>query len=270
MSPRLFVTVASLQARKLMSYRVDFWVGALATFGTEMAIAYFLWQAIFSTTDATQIGGFGFRGMIAYYLIVILVSKLVFGRLRDLTISQEIYEGTLNKYLMYPSPYGTFKYAEHLGNALPAIIQAAVLGFLAWWVLPLPEELGITVASALRAVASLLMANLLLFLLRFPVQALAFWVDNVWSLNVMLRFVLEFFGGLLLPLSLFPGPLRELLDWTPMPYLFYQPTMVLLGEVDTLAWARGLAIAGLWVLITALVSREIWRRGRRVYAGVGI
>jgi ABC-2 type transport system permease protein len=101
-------------------------------------------------------------------------------------------------------------------------------------------------------------------------QGVAFWADNVWSLNVMFRFASQMLGGLLLPLSLFPAWSQPVLEVLPFTYLFYFPTTTLLGQVSTAEWATGLAISLGWCGALALVSRAVWRRGRLVYTGVGI
>lgn len=270
MTPRLFWTAASLQARTLMSYRAAFWATAGAAFVTELTVAFFLWRAIFDASGASEIGGFTFRGMLLYYVCALLSSKLVYGRERDMEISSEIYEGQLTRYLIYPVPYGVFKYAQHLGAMLPAVLQAIVFGVLAIVFLPLPADLAIRPATVAAALLSILAANLLVFALRFALQMIAFWADNVWSLNVMARFFMEFLGGLMLPLSLFPERVQTILEATPFPYLFYFPTMVLLGRVGVERWLLGLGVTLAWILALVALGRWIWARGNRVYTGVGI
>ena len=63
------------------------------------------------------------EAMIVYYVAAILLGKLVKGNERDRSISEDIYEGSLTRYLLYPSSYIAFKYAEHLGSLLPAFVE---------------------------------------------------------------------------------------------------------------------------------------------------
>ncbi|MCG8458101.1 MAG: ABC-2 family transporter protein [Holophagales bacterium] len=270
MSPVLAAKVISLEARKLMSYRVDFWANSVASFVAEMAVAYFLWQAVFEASGHDRIGGFTFDGMVLYYVLAILVGKLIRGQERGLTIAQDIYEGTLTRYLIFPVPYGAFKYAEHLGALLPALVQVSLFGTAAALWLPVPAELGTSPASVAMAGVAVLGGSLLAFVMRLPIQGLAFWADNVWSLNVMVRFTSDLLGGLMLPLSVFPGPAREVLYWLPFRFLFAFPVETLLGRVDAVEWLRSMGVLAAWVGILWWLSRAIWRRGERVYSGVGI
>ena len=267
---RLFLEIWSLETRKAMSYRVDFWIDAVAVFLTELALAYFVWLAIFEQTGRERLGGFTFRGMILYYLLAILFGKIVRGRERLMDLAQDIYEGSLTRYLLYPSSYFWFKYAQHLGALAPALVQLALFGLGAALFLEPPAELAISTATLGRAAVALAVGNLLYFLLLYPLQGVAFWADNVWTLNVMARFVGEFLGGLMLPLSLFPGWAHGALSLLPFQYLFYFPVMTALGEVSAGEWARGVAVALVWCAAIGGIGRAVWKRGYLVYTGVGI
>lgn len=279
MSPRLFLHVLSVSSRQQMSYRVDFWLHAVFAFAVELTIAYFLWQAIFSASGRETIGGYGFRGMLLYYVVVLLVGRLVRGRERDLSVAKEIYEGTLTRYLLYPASWAGFKYAEQLGTLLPGVVQVVALagGLLvlapagyAEVAAEVAAGAGFTPLSVFLAFVAVLGGNLLWFLLRLPIQLVAFWADNVWSLNVLLRFAAEILGGMMLPLVLFPEVMRELLHWLPFRFLFSFPTLTLLGEISPGEWIGGMGILLAWCGVLALVSRAVWKRGELVYTGVGI
>ena len=135
---------------------------------------------------------------------------------------------------------------------------------------PLRAILAVNVMSSGVFLVLVALANLLGFLLRFTVMLVAFWADNVWSLNVMLRFLSELLGGLMLPLSLFPQWAQDVLMWTPFPYLFYVPVMTLLGEVGAAEWAFGMLVTVVWTAVMAGVALAVWWRGRLSYTGVGI
>ena len=269
MKPALFTRVLSLETRKLMSYRFDFWLNVVVSFFAQLAVAYFLWLAVFTSGGEETIGGFTFEGMVTYYVLAILLGRIARGQERDLTVSQDIYDGALTKYLLYPTDYFGFKYAAHLGDLVPGLLQLGLFGLLSLAFLDL-SALTVTPATIAATAVLLVLANLLGFLLRLCVMLVAFWADNTWSLNVMLRFTSDLLGGLMLPLTLFPEWAREVLVWTPFPYLFYVPVMTLLGSIEGAELARAVAVAAGWVVVTALVALAVWRRGTLAYTGVGM
>ena len=269
MTPRLFFQVFSIEARKLMSYRTDFWITAVVGFLAQFGLAYYLWDAIY--TDAREeIGGYTFEGMVLYYVLIILVAKLVRGSTYTNEIATDIYEGSLSRYIVYPTSYFGFKYAQHLGNVVPALIQLVLFGALYLLFLKLPADARITPLSAGMAAVSVLVANLLFYAITAPLQAVAFWADNVWSLVVMMRFISNLLGGAMVPLSLFPAWSRQLLDALPFRYLYDFPVNTLLGKVAPGEWLFGLAVSLVWLGIIVAATRLVWRRGMLSYTGVGI
>ena len=271
MSPRLFLHVASLEARRSLSYRVDFWIQAVLTFAAEWGLAWFLWLGVFEASGSTTVGGFSLDGAVRYTVLVAMIAKIVRGGSGlDGAIAQEIYDGSYSRYRVYPVSFFTFKYAQNLGTLVPALVQT-ILFCGVWLALGSPEGFsGLGPASAAMAVVSLTLANLLHFTIAWPIQGVAFWAENVWSLMVALRFVSGLLGGLLLPLSTFPEGLRPLLDALPFRYLFAFPVEVLTGRVDAQGWALGTAVALGWLVVFRAVGAWVWRRGGLSYAGAGM
>jgi len=270
MTVRLFFQVFSIEARKLMSYRADFWITAVVSFIAQLGVAWFLWDAIFSVSKGKTIGGYGFDAMVLYYVLVTLVTRLVRAQQLETDISQDIYDGALSRYLVFPTDYVGFKYAQFLGNAVPSVVQLVLFLGLYALVLPMPDDVTVTATSIVMACASVAVANLLFYSLTVPFQLVAFWADNVWSLGVMLRFVTAFLGGAMIPLDLFPEWSQRILDFLPFKYLFYFPVVTALGKVTPAEWGQGLLVSLSWCLITVGVSKLVWRRGMLVYTGVGI
>lgn len=275
MSPRLFLHVASMSARRAMSYRIDFWIHAVVGFLTELALAWFLWAGMFAGMSAAAmgvavIGGLTFEGLVRYAVLVALVGKVVRGNDLEGAIAQEIYDGSLSRYRVYPVSHYLFKYAQHVGSLLPGVVQLLLFG-AAWVLLQGGSGLeGITPLGVLGFVAALVLGNVLQFALAWPIQGVAFWAENVWSLMVALRFVAGLLGGSMLPLSVFPEAVRPWLDALPFRYLYAFPVEVLTGLVDGAGFVRGAAICLAWVVGLRLLGVYVWRRGDRIYSGAGM
>jgi len=103
----------------------------------RLAVVWFIVKAVFSGSGRPGIGGYDAQGMLVYYIAAILVGKLVQTTELEQGISQDIYEGALTRYLLYPVPYGVVKYVQQLGALGPAIVQLVLFG--AW----LPFVVGI-------------------------------------------------------------------------------------------------------------------------------
>ena len=226
--------------------------------------------ALFAESESTTIAGLARADMVVYFIAVLLIAKIVRGPNFGGIASQDIYEGHLTKYLIFPTHYVAFKYAEHLGALLPLFVQAMLFGVLAWLVLEPPQAYAISVWSIAAGLVATLFANLLFFSMRLPLEFVAFWQDNVWSLSVALRFVTNLMGGVMIPLALFPGWAREATHLLPFRLLFDWPTRTLLGQVGPAEFLTSLGLAAFWTLAIGLLARVVWRRGTLQYTGVGI
>lgn len=253
-----------------MSYRAAFWMTAIVGVIAGFLIPYFLWQSIFESQRVERIGGFTFDAMVLYYVVVVLLGKVVRGKDMGLGISREIYEGTLTRYLIYPTQVVVFKYAQQLGEMLPQLLQLALFAGFFGLVLNLPEDLHITPMSVALAAVSVMLANLIYYFLSLAVMGVAFWADNVWSLAVLLRFVSAFFGGAMVPIDLFPQQFQQALAGLPFMYFFYFPVQTLLGHVTFTEWLTGTGICLAWGVVFAGVAHWVWKRGELRYTGVGI
>ena len=115
--------VFSLELRKAFSYRSDFWANFVGVVLTELGVAYFLWRAIFAVRQVDSIGGYTFRGMVLYYLLVPLFTRLMRGNEQGY-MSNDIYDGSLSRYLVYPVSFLGSKYLSHLSEAAIALFSS--------------------------------------------------------------------------------------------------------------------------------------------------
>ncbi len=270
MRARLFLHVASLEARKAMTYRVDFWIQAILGFAVGIVMPWFLWTAIFAESGQEEIAGFRFEGMVLYYVAIALLNKLIRGPDLLSAVSQDIYEGALSRYLVYPAGYLPFKYAQHVGWIAPFSVQLVLFGGVVLFFVPDPATAGLSWTGIVMAAPAIAVANLLFFLMSYPLQAVAFWADNVWSLGVLLRFAAGLLGGGMLPLALYPEWAHDALLWSPFPAVFHLPVSALLGRLSLAEWALGLAVGLGWCFVIFAIGQLVWRRGELRYTGVGI
>lgn len=269
MSPSLFVHIAGVEARKRMSYRADFWINAVVGLVVNVAISYFIVGAIFRESGRDRIGGYTLQGMLFYFVVVTMVGKIVRSTEMEQSFSQDIYEGGLTRFLLYPSGYLTFKYAQQAGSLVPTIVQVLILAWLPW-LIGRPEDVHFTAGSLGMGLAAMAVANALYFLSTWPIQAVAFWADNVWSLTVAHRILAGLLGGLMVPLSLFPDWAQRALAWMPFRCLFAFPVDAFLGRVGWGEWAQGIGVGLAWCFLIGIAGRIVWRRGDLQYSGVGI
>lgn len=259
----------SLELRKIFSYRLDFWASFIGTVVAELGLAYFLWKAVYEARGVESIEGYSFRGMMLYYLLVPLTGRLMRGNEMGL-VSDDIYDGGLTRYLVYPVSFLQYKYVAHLAFALVSAFQLVAAFGAFVWLIGAPAESHLGWSQLVMGLAAALVGSLLFFLMLAAIEMVSFWQENVWSLSVMLRFVLMLLGGSMMPIAFFPESVQPWLARLPFVYVAAFPVDCMMGLVNPERWAGGLLVAAAWILVFAAVSGWVWRRGVRQYSGVGL
>jgi len=265
---RWALTVFSLSFRKLIAYRADFWAQTAGiVFGTVF-VSYFFWAAVFESQGVNEVAGFTLRGMIFYYALTLVVQRVV-GSSEWGTGAEDIYQGTLTRYLVYPVPYFLYKYVERLAAITVAGIQYALLFLVFAACVRFPAEFHVTVGSALASLGVCLVGGFFYFCAQTFLEGVAFWQDTIWSLIAMLRIASSFLSGALVPLSFFPGWAAALLHYTPFPHLVSLPIRALIGQAGAAEIWSGIGVLACWCLVSMAAMVALWAKGLRGYSGGG-
>jgi ABC-2 type transport system permease protein len=197
------------------------------------------------------------------------VGKLVF-HMRGLDLADQIFEGYVTKFLVMPFSYFTLALGRWVQYVAVQLVLAAVVwsaGALllpGWW--PLPSD----PLAAGQALVLILLGSYCFFLAYFIVNALAFWLDVVWTLLVMVGFVGAFVSGVLIPVSIMPQPLREAFFWLFPYWTLSAPIELYMGRLGTADFLQGLGVLLGSAALLELLRRVVWTRGTRRYTGSGM
>jgi len=255
------------ELKRAFSYRVEFWLSFLGHVGAQFTVAFFLWKSVYSAGSVTTLGGFSFTTIMAYYVLAPLMERVTQGPEMG-EVSRDIYEGGLNRYLVYPISFFGAKAITHLAHATLAAIQLVLFAGLIIPVLGLGGQIH---WAGVAWVLPLLLAGIAVqFTLSTCMELIAFWADNVWSLSVMMRMVGHLVGGSLVPLAMFPEWAQVWLKGLPFYSYIGLPSEMVLGHAHAREALQGLLISGIWATGLGLLSVWIWRRGLLRYSGVGM
>ena len=265
----LALHVFAIEIKKAVSYRVAFWVNFLLGTTTDLLIAYFLWGAIFAASGSQTMQGFSFHGMVFYYLFATFSMKM--GRGNDHGyLAQDIYDGGLTRYLIYPIHFFGFKYITHITQQMLAALQLSIAFCALWFILGIPPDSQLDLGSFAAGLLTCFFMGYLYFVLVSCLELVAFWQDVIWNLIAMLRFSMALLGGAMIPLDFFPAWGRTLVSFTPFPTMISFPARTFLGQVSLLEWFQNMGIMLVWSLAFTLLAAVIWKRGTKQYSGVGI
>ncbi len=243
----------------MLEYRAELFLWALS--GTLPLILMGVW------TQAAQGGRFGLSPVdfVRYFLTVFLVRQFT-------TVwviwefEKQVVEGKLSLLLLQPLDPVWHHVASHLSERLARLPFALVLVGLfftlypqAFWV---PNVVRLTLF-----LLTLIFAFALRFLIQYTFALFAFWTERATAIENFWFLFYLFLSGLIAPLEMFPASVREVVLWTPFPYLIHFPAAVLIGlPIDVV---RGFLVMLGWGMLFLVLNRWLWRRGLKQYSGMG-
>lgn len=256
---RKFLTLLSVNYAYMLEYRSEliFWVLA----GSLPIIMMGIW------IQAAESGKFAFKSVdFARYFFAVFLTRQITIVWVIYEFEKEVLEGKLSPKLLQPLDPVWHHVANHLGERLARMPFVLILSIFFFVLYPQAFWLP-SIANLLLFILAAIMAFALRFIIQYTFAMFAFWTERAAALESLWLLFFVFLSGLIAPLNVFPENIRNIVMWTPFPYIINFPANILVGlPVDL---TRGfLSIAG-WFLIFLGINRFLWRRGLKKYSGMG-
>jgi ABC-2 type transport system permease protein len=266
----LWWTILKTALEERLVYRGDFALGTLMRF-LPIITQIFLWFAIFDSIghaegqQASQIGGFGFREIVAYYLLTMVARA--FSSMPGL--ASGIRNGEIKRYLIQPIDLIGFLFLSRVAHKLAyyavatlpfAFVFFLCRGYFDGW--PSPQVM-------VAFVASLLMGFGIGFFFEAAIGMIGFWFLEVSSLLFVFMLFSFFLSGHMFPLTFLPDSVEPIVQFMPFKYMAYFPAAVFLGKIPDDQLPTEMAIQAAWLVFFIVVCRVAYHRGVRRYSGFG-
>jgi ABC-2 type transport system permease protein len=249
---------------RYLAYKLNFGLQVIGPVLVFFFIRYNLWAAIYGLDGVTTLQGYSFEQMLAYQVWVMIVGFLGLG-FNGTNLAEDIRLGRISAYLIYPFGFWEFHASSFLAFQLIQVLVSGVTLLGVWamgWVSFTPWNL-------LLGTLYCFCVALFWFQMSFLIGILAFWLEETWVMRVMLVMVSQFFSGALIPLEIFPDWLRQILAYSPFPYLTWVPVKIFSGSYAE-PLLPAFAMIGLWSLLAFGAARLTWNQGIKAYTGAGI
>ncbi len=224
-----------------------------------------LLKAAILTAAAGAVGGHlaGYTDgqLLAYVWITQAMIGLV-GAMSGADIGERIRTGDITTDFTRPLDVQGAHLATDLGRSFFSVLPRG-LPCLAVGALVTGMTLPTTVAPYVLGVVSLVLGAVLSFLCRYAVAVLGFWVIDPRGLATFYLVLSNFFMGLYLPVTTFPGWLAAIAHATPFPGIMMTPVDLLIGRLTGLDALRAIAIQLGWIVAAGVLGRVLTARGRR-------
>lgn len=244
-----------------MTYRVQ---SVLWMVGKTMPLVMLMiWLRI---SSGKSVGDFDPARFSLYYMFLFVAYQLtpIWAIYR---MDQNIRQGNLAPQLMRPVDPMWSLVAEHwaeMSIRLPVITAiffigiflTGVQGMVEWERLPL-------------FILATFVGWWVTFTLHYALAALVFWTDSITHFDGLIYRLFIIFGGVAVPVTLFPDVIKDVVMASPFPYVFYFPARLMIGDVVGFDIVRGFAITLAWVVLFTILHRFLWRLGMKRFSAVG-
>ncbi len=248
-----------------LAYKLNFFLLVIGPTLVFFFIKFNLWTAIYGLQDVETIQGYDLQQMLSYQVWVMIVGFLA-QSYNSMKLAEDIRLGRISSYLIYPFGFWSFHTASFFAIQIIQLLVAGVtLGFALAFGLVDPPSLTALLSGLL--VSSLV--GMLWFQISFIIGLMAFWLEETWVLRVIFSTIAQFFSGAIIPLELYPDWLRQLLAYSPFPYLTFIPVRLFMGDASYEVLPT-LGVIALWIALMMALGQWIWSRGLRLYTAAGM
>ena len=179
---------------------------------------------------------------------------------------REILEGKLSLRLLQPLDPVWHHVARHLAEKMTRIPLIAL--FCGLFFVLYPDAAWIPqLSNIFLGLIAIAFAFILRFAIQYTFAMLAFWTERASAIQQFWFLFYVFLSGTIAPLEVFPNAVRQIVEWTPFPYMMHFPAILLMGlPVD---FGRSILIMFGWTTIFIVLNRWLWRKGLKQYSGMG-
>lgn len=245
------------------TYRLNFVLQIIGPSLVFFFVKYNLWSSIYSHESVKEINGFDLEQMISYHVWALIVSLISQGH-GSWNLSEDIRMGRISNYLIYPFDFWEFHSASFIGFQ---IIQFFI-SIITIFIFTTFNLIDFSILNLSIGMIYCFYISIFWFLLQYLTGLLAFWLEETWILRVILQIITVFLSGAIIPLDLYPNWIREILVYTPFPYLTYYSIKIFQGELHLL-WQSSIVILA-WSIVIFIICQQLWKRGMKHYTGAGM
>jgi ABC-2 type transport system permease protein len=254
-----YLTAMKAAFMEASEYRLNFLFSFLYNI-IPLTATVFLWLAVYSSgASQPSIKGFTVSTMISYYVIVQWVGELTAPSVWS-EIPDSIRNGTLSIHLLKPINYIFYYFCIIFANKIPyAIIGLGVTSLFTLFVRAY-FFYQTDIYYLLLFFISLLLGNILAYLIGFLRILPTFWFEESSGFNKVSSFIISVATGSLIPFAFFPKAIGQMLEILPFKYLVYFPVQIYLGRISYQEILQDLLIGFFWLFFFLLLVEALWKQ----------
>jgi len=251
----VYAEFARMGFMNMLAFRLRYYTGII-TYFINVSVYYFIWRAIY--TYDPNFAGMSFPQIITYVAVGWVIRSLYFNNI-DSQMATDILEGKISMIMLKPVSVQGSYVSRVLGESAFRLVMltaptALVIAFL-FPVVPPASALHFGAFVAAVGFSVLIVAGL-----NFIVGTCAISLKSILGLLRAKFWMQELLSGLLVPVTLFPSPFREISGLLPFQHIGFTPMMIYLGKLNGAEIMRVFALEAFWVIFLLAFGAWFWGR----------
>ena len=263
-----YLQIAKTAWLEYLEFRANLFFEILGGVVTALVIL-FLWIRVYSDSPDRLIGGYSLSEMITYIIGAGIIYSFIFLTGQGDEIDDDIRLGNLSNYLLKPfSIFGYWLTKDLLRKFFTLCLGGLGYVFVLFFFrgdLVLPKEL----ATWGLLLLSIFLAGILHFLVFYLFSIIAFWLEQTWGFRFVIRVIMEIATGVIIPVTLLPGVLGDVIRFLPFKFFAFFPMQIFLNKLTYFEIFQNLGFVLIWIGVFYAICLLVWRRGLKYYTAVG-
>lgn len=229
----------------------------------EITFLIYFWT-LYSTHASHSLGVTGYA---SYFLIAVGINDLVmaqFGKFAGI-LGDEIKTGKISNWIIKPVAILPTYYMLALGKTgMNKIISVCCIG------LGLIIQPPGNVLSLVLFLFFLIQAVIISYAYNIVVATVFFHTGDAKGIRNAINQMVGIFSGLLIPISLFPNPLQQIVKYSPFPWMVFGPINGLRTTSLQSGILHDIVIVCFWSVMLNVLAYTVWSWSIKKYEAIGI
>ena len=241
-----------------VTYRANFLFFLLGEI-MKCFVMFFVWKAVFDSSDSDTVYGFSYDNMVVYLFISFLSGYLTYSD-GSYAIGKEILDGSVVMRMIKPIDFDMCFLFQELGKKIIsfALIFLPITAGVEVYRFVVNGAFMLDVPMLLLFLLSMVLAYGINFFFNLSYGFLAFFLKNLWGTDIIKGAVVDFLSGATVPLA-FMGGFGYVLQFLPFASLSYTPVMIYMGMYGVWEIVFYLSLQVVWLVVFWLISKLVLR-----------
>ena len=229
-------------------------------------VVYLVVWATVAQARGGSVGNYNAADFAAYYIVLMIVNQFTFTWIMH-EYDYRIRQGALSVLLLKPIHPIHSDIADNISYKI--LMSVIVFPTAIFLYILFDPNLIFHLHLFVLFLLSLTLAFLMRFFIEWTMALTAFWTTRNEAINQMYFTLGLFLSGRIAPIDLLPNFVQQIANALPFRWAIAFPVELMLGRLSQEQIDHGFTMQTIWLIISLILLKFVWRSGIKKYSAVG-